>query len=53
MKTGLTAYDTCYLALAQQLDAALISVDSDLLALHPFGDVTVLTPAALLEQLLP
>ena len=49
-QTSLTAYDACYLALAQQLNAALITVDSDLLALHPFEDLPVLTPAALLEQ---
>lgn len=52
-RTGLTAYDACYLALAQQLNATLVSVDSDLLALHPFEDLPVLTPAALLEHLGP
>jgi predicted nucleic acid-binding protein len=48
-QTGLTAYDACYLALAGSLDAALLTVDTDLLALHPFEGLAVLTPAAFLE----
>jgi predicted nucleic acid-binding protein len=48
-QTGLTAYDACYLALAKRLDAVLLTVDADLLALHPFEGLPVLAPAAFLE----
>lgn len=49
--SGLTAYDACYLALAHKLGAWLLTVDQDLLALHPFEGLPVLAPSAFLEQL--
>ncbi|MDP1656717.1 MAG: putative toxin-antitoxin system toxin component, PIN family [Hylemonella sp.] len=42
--------DNMFLALVQACDAdALISSDADLLVLHPWQGVPILTPAAFLE----
>ena len=46
--------DNQFLALAAACDAdALVSSDADLLVLHPWSGVPILTPAALLAHMLP
>lgn len=50
-QTGLTAYDACYLVMAGREEATLLTTDADLLALHPFEGVAVMTPAAFLAGL--
>jgi predicted nucleic acid-binding protein len=50
-QTSLTTYDACYLALAGWEEATLLTNDTDLLALHPYEGVAVLTPAVFLAGL--
>ncbi len=50
-QTKLTAYDACYLALAKELKAPLITVDKQLLSLHGFEDISVFAPHEMLSQL--
>ncbi|MCL5428834.1 MAG: type II toxin-antitoxin system VapC family toxin [Chloroflexi bacterium] len=51
VQTGLTAYDACYLALAQVLKASLVTADNELLALTPFEGVHILTPEEYLKHI--